>query len=425
MHEQIEFESVKYNTIYVGVETNILAIDDRIDDLRAFYYEKQPLSNKYIKFGNRVFISPSSFKDFTATLYLGKIIFEKNKKGILAPKFIPSNLTDSSFEGLNIFWLNEINKNAPLRPKPTIQTPKTSFGNFPILPRPSVDNDFYEYQKYQDENHKYLKIHYFRHKDNIILTKEQIISYFTELHNKNTEFIANYIESINKNNGINAYYLHNNLFENLAQKGILPESMIKRYIDTCEIIRNNTIDLIVLDFLSKTNQPNHKILLYDELFFWYFVLSLKNFIVSFSASFCDENNLLFNAGAYKQYVHFIQNRIIFNTIRHNGYEVSKTFFGNNGGITRLIDKDKSIKLQFTSPNQPISQMDEYEIYDMTETQIDQASKITPSPLGKYYFELSDNKSVYIEFFPRIYPSITNPPKGWNKEMMQKLDLRLE
>ena len=37
MHEQIEFESVKYNTIYVGVETNILAVDDRIDDLRAFY----------------------------------------------------------------------------------------------------------------------------------------------------------------------------------------------------------------------------------------------------------------------------------------------------------------------------------------------------------------------------------------------------
>jgi len=65
---------------------------------------------------------------------------------------------------------------------------------------------------------------------------------------------------------------------------------------------------------------------------------------------------------------------------------------------------------FTSPNQAL---------------FTRGQPITPSPLGKYYFELSDNKSVYIEFFPRIYPSITTPPKGWSKEMMQKLDLKLE
>ncbi|MGX2971419.1 hypothetical protein [Helicobacter sp. T3_23-1059] len=375
--------------IHLAIDTNILCVNDR----------KEYSLLQYLK-------------DFTATLYLGKIIFEKNKKGILAPKFIPSNLTDSSFEGLNTFWLNEINKNAPLRPKPTMKTPKTSLGNFPILPRPSVDNDFYEYQKYQDENHKYLKIHYFRHKDNIVLTKEQIISYFTQLHQENTEFIANYIESINKNNGINAYHLHNSLFENLTQKGVLPESMIKRYIDTREIIRNNMLDLITLDFLAKTNQPNHKILLYDELFYAYLVWSLREFLIPyFSGRFQEYYYLTFNNGAYQN-------------AKNKDMLFTQNFFSNLDFLVFYKNSHKRL-YKFASPNQPISQMNEYEIYDMSESQIEQASKITPSPLGKYYFELSDNKSVYIEFFPRIYPSITNPPKGWSKEMMQKLDLKLE
>ena len=168
----------------------------------------------------------------------------------------------------------------------------------------------------------------------------------------------------------------------------------------------------------------------DFALFWYFVLSLKNFIVSFAASFCDENNLRFNAGAYKQYAHLAKKyrsstkEVEFSNTMYGFDEYKRElFFGNNGGLMNVYDD--YIKLQFLSPNQPISQMNEYEIYDMSESQIEQASKITPSPLGKYYFELSDNKGVYIEFFPRIYPSITNPPKGWSKEMMQKLDLKLE
>ncbi|TQR60446.1 hypothetical protein [Campylobacter troglodytis] len=408
-------EYVKYKTIYLGIESNILAIDDRIYDEDIY----PNLSVNSEKFLMQCF-APPHFKDFTATLYLGKIEFNKNKQGILVPKFIPSNITDSSFEGLNVFWLNEINKKV----MPT---------NKHIQPR---DTGLVGYidgmATYPTKNErKDLKIHYFRHKDNIVLSKEQIISYFTQLHQKNTEFIQNYIASINKNLGIKAYHLNDRLFENLAQKGILPKSMIKRYTDTHKLIRNNALDLTILDYLSTLKETNHKMLFkivfYDELFYWYFALSLKNFIVNFSASFCDENKLLFNPGAYQQYVHLATQ------MRQSGEIDPKTgdfkkefklrfenqmfetdeyyrelFFSNNGGLMSV--DDEYTKLQFISPNQAL---------------FERRQPITPSPLGKYYFELSDNKDVYIEFFNRSYPSITNAPKGWSKEMMRKLELGLE
>ncbi|MGX3045787.1 hypothetical protein [Helicobacter sp. T3_23-1056] len=388
-------EYVKYKTIYLGIESNILAIDDRIYDK----YFIPNLSANAEKFRMKC-SAPSRFKDFTATLYLGKIIFEKNKKGILAPKFIPTSITDSSLEGLNTFWLNEINQNAKKPFRSLIKCERIKRVGTMCL----IDSDSIPYQK----------IHYFRHKDNIILTKEQIISYFTQLHKENTEFIANYIESINANHGIKAYHLHDKIYDDLLSKGILQKDMFKWWSNAPKTPYTNAI-LLTLDFLSKTNQPNHKILLYDELFFWYFALSLKNFIVSFSASFCDENNLLFNAGAYKQYAHLAKKyrsstkQIKFSNTMYGFDEYKRElFFGNNGGLMNVYDD--YIKLQFLSPNQAL---------------FERGQPITPSPLDKYYFELSDNKSVYIEFFPRIYPSITNPPKGWSKEMMQKLDLKLE
>lgn len=52
-------------------------------------------------------------------------------------------------------------------------------------------------------------------------------------------------------------------------------------------------------------------------------------------------------------------------------------------------------------------------------------KFKPSPLGKYYFELTYQRGIYLELIQPYYPSIANPPKGWTKEMMKKLDLKLE
>ncbi|MGX2973204.1 hypothetical protein [Helicobacter sp. T3_23-1059] len=430
------FNFKKDKTIHLGIQTNIVAVDDRV------------------KLGLHTSAIFGKIQDFTATLYLGKIIFKRNKQNNIAPIFIPSTITETNIEKLNTFWLNKINLNA--------KKPNANQLYLSSMLACEKKRGVTQCLVFADENLiPYQKIHYFRHKDNIVLTKEQIISYFTQLHQENTEFIANYIESINKNNGINAYHLHNSLFENLTQKGVLPESMIRRYIDTREIIRNNMLDLITLDFLARINQPNHKILLYDELFYAYLVWSLREFLIPyFSGRFQDENHLLFNAGAYKE--HFDK------TLTHNQDETDYDYlmmknpytktspntefipifypnisplefeFGYIEGFVRLNimqwsysyeEEEKMMKkskgYKQISLNQPISQIQKYEIYDMSESQIEQASKITPSPLGKYYFELSDNKGVYIEFFPRIYPSITNPPKGWSKEMMQKLDLKLE
>ncbi|MGX2972979.1 hypothetical protein [Helicobacter sp. T3_23-1059] len=403
-------------TIHLGIQTNILCVDDRIEAK----YLGRPL------------------QDFTATLYLGKIVFEKNKKGILAPKFIPSKIADSSFEGLNTFWLNEINKKAKKPFRSLIKCERIKMAGTMCL----IDSDSIPYQK----------IHYFRHKDNIILTKEQIISYFTQLHQENTGFIANYIESINKNNGIKAYHLHDKIYDDLLSKGILQKDMFKWWSNAPKAPYTQAI-LLTLDFLVKTNQPNHKILLYDELFYAYLVWSLREFLIPyFSGRFQDENHLLFNAGAYKKYIEkfnignphinkfeglYIEIIFYENILptKHNvgyveGYEI---FFKYHGPNFLPIDEryahlnlPKSKGYEQYSPNIDMSDFcNDKEPCSLREDIFNKITKVKPSPLGKYYFELSDNKSVYIEFFPRIYPSITNLPKGWSKEMMQKLDLKLE
>ena len=55
-------------TIYLGIPTNILCVDDRLEPKR--------LSAGLMSDGENI-------KDFTATLYLGKITFKKNKQGNL------------------------------------------------------------------------------------------------------------------------------------------------------------------------------------------------------------------------------------------------------------------------------------------------------------------------------------------------------
>ncbi|MGX2973132.1 hypothetical protein [Helicobacter sp. T3_23-1059] len=378
--------------IHLGIQTNILCIKDRLpinygldDDEIENVDENSPL------------------QDFTATLYLGKIIFEKNKKGILAPKFIPSNLTDSSFEKLNTFWLNEINKNAkkPFRSLIKCEHIKR-VGNVCSLDEKAIP---------------YQKIHYFRHKDNIILTKEQIISYFTQLHQENTEFIANYIESINKNNGINAYHLHDKIYDDLLSKGILQKDMFKWWSNAHKAPYTQAV-LLTLDFLSKTNQPNHKILLYDELFYAYLVWSLREFLIeSDIGEMQAKNNLLFNSGVYKT-MREIKKDKKDEEEDEEDTDKPQNFFSNLDYSGR--------QYKFTPLNIDTSDFcNDKEPCSLREDIFNKITKVKPSPLGKYYFELSDNKSVYIEFFPRIYPSITNLPKGWSKEMMQKLDLKLE
>ncbi|HEC1794847.1 TPA: hypothetical protein R1740_001519, partial [Campylobacter lari] len=83
------FNNRSDKTIYLGIETNILCVEDRINDISNFY------SSKYNK----------KINDLTAILYIGKVIFQEEKNNLF-PKFIASNF-DINFEKLNNFWLNE------------------------------------------------------------------------------------------------------------------------------------------------------------------------------------------------------------------------------------------------------------------------------------------------------------------------------
>lgn len=344
--------------IYLGIPTNILCIDDRLEP-------------KYIKSEN------DTINDFTATLYLGKIIFKKNKYGNLAPIYIPSQITESAFENLNTFWLNEINPNPKMPFKSIIQCETIYIGKI---------------CEGSSESIPHQKIYYYRTPKNIVLSKNQIISYFTELHKLNASFIKNYIDSINKNNGIRANYLHDKIYDELLDKNLLQKDMFKWYSNAPKAASFKA-KLIALDYLKKMNQYNFNIALFNELFYAYLAWSLKEYLLD---DFIFIKDLLFNNKAYKK-------------------EIKSKIEQEN--------KDaKNIKLnyKFDSPNRI------YRTYPATGKFIyndDKPPVYAPSPLGNYYFELSDNKNTFIEFFQKIYPK--NPPKYWNKEMMNKLELKLE
>ena len=88
---------------------------------------------------------------------------------------------------------------------------------------------------------------------------------------------------------------------------------------------------------------------------------------------------------------------------------SELFALSRGYIAEILEQNAKEDNFFQSPNKSF-----------------RSNEINPSALGNYYFYLvGTNKEVYAEYFQRIYPSITNPPKAWSKEMMKKLDLKLE
>lgn len=377
--------------IHLGIPTNILCVDDRLEP-------------KYLGITNE------QLQDFTATLYLGKITFKKNKQGNLAPIYTPSKITESSFEGLNVFWLNEINKNAKTPFKSIMQCElggleeiKICYGSAKTIP--------------------HQKIHYYRSKDNIVLTKEQIISYFTQLHKLNTTFIKNYIDTINKEKGIRAYIPHEKFYLEFLKQGILQENMFKWY-NGGGFSTNNDADLIVLDFLKHNNQSNFKIVLFDELFYAYLVWSLKEYLIPYyQGRYQDENDLLLNIGAYKEYINKVSMQL--HSSDSSSIKIEEVISLELCFYNNLLYGDSMInmisygnKYTFSSPNQI-----PYQSNSIPHREKEAVFKA--SPLGNYYFQLEDSLGTFIEFFQKLYPSINHIPKHWNKEMMLKLDLVLE
>ena len=289
--------------------------------------------------------------------------------------------------------------------------------------------------------------------------------------------------------------------------------MFKWYRDAPRKAAFAKAKLTALDYLKTTNHSNFTIVFFDELFYAYLVWSLREYLLSyFIGKYEEDNQLLFNAGAYKKYQHIIKKAESSNSLKRHylgivnpyysdefkdfhqteffspnlnvlfytniiptqygvgyieGYELLVKRYGsifspdsvmfkildipkdyqlpkllNKETIESLLD-DKRIKVVFElpksvgyqyplSPNENAYKIYTHEIFmhyfDVIKlTEIEQKKLLDsyPSPLGNYYFELTDNIGTFIEYFQRIYPSIKNPPKGWNKEMMKKLELKLE
>ena len=398
-HNQF-LRSRKEKEIYLGINTNINYLDDWCPN------------------------PAYGVVNHKAGLFLGKIIFKKNKYGNLAPHYIPSDMghIEQEVEKINPLWLDEINKDYKVPESPSIIYRTYE----PLEPMLYPNN---------------VKVLCKNSSKNITLTKAQIISYFTELHKLNTTFIKNYIDSINKNDGIRANILHDKLYDELLDKGLLQKDMFQWYSNAPKAASPQA-KLLALDYFKKTNQYNFTIVFFDELFYAYLVWSLGEFTIPYYSGYiAEQKNMPFNLGAYiddrklidggylqykiGRYVYEYYIDILTPEVRRD-YELfcidaySHSAYYNEGSFeidpSYYIPTDEAghynkegSGFAFQSPNLDF-------FGDMT---------IKPSPLGNYYFEIASNKGTFIEYYQRIYPKLDNPPKGWSKEMMQKLDLKLE
>ena len=231
------------------------------------------------------------------------------------------------------------------------------------------------------ESIPYQNIYYYR----------TIISYFTELHKLNTTFIKNYIDSINKEECIRAYLPTQEIYKTLIKLGILQKDMFKWGFDGY-VLPDYYARLVSIDYMKQQGKI-FPIPYFDELFYAYLVWSLREYLLS-SFNSSKYGDLLFNNEVY---IKEIREKLQKEEKEPMGFAKNIHLYRAGGGY------------KFQSPNLDF-------FGDRT---------IKPSPLGNYYFELEDNENTFVEYHQRIYPKLDNPPKGWSKEMMQKLDLKLE
>lgn len=197
-------------------------------------------------------------------------------------------------------------------------------------------------------------------------------------------------------------------------------------------------DLIVLDFLAKQNRKNEDYLITfdDEYFYAYLVWSLKDFVLNLAQGMLQDNiSLLFNPAAYihskdtdfrhldeeihKRYENQIKN---LDLAYYGLYFYYEGFFEMDPFDYFSDDRKKIpntiLRLSYTYTPFKSPNVIPYD-YLMTQFEL----KFKPSPLGKYYFELTYQRGNYLELIQPYYP--TNPPKAWTKQMMEKLNLKLE
>lgn len=102
-------------------------------------------------------------------------------------------------------------------------------------------------------------------------------------------------------------------------------------------------------------------------------------------------------------------------------DISDYFAYGEVGMCRYDNKASTVfNCMFSPFDSPNSSY--YDGYNPTYLGHKEKRKQVPSTLGKYYFQLSYQKEIYIELLQKYYPSMTNSPQGWNKKMMKRLEI---
>ncbi|WP_151899174.1 hypothetical protein [Campylobacter armoricus] len=430
-HEHFLQTRKESNALYLGINTNIKCFNNICPNERQGWYFLN-----YIDLESKINITYNP----KFGIYLGKIIF--NKKGNkLLPKYIPTsieNLEEEVKKIKNPLWIAEKNDDY-VKPEPIFfednilgKKIKITRGNYHL-----TNPNNLEYQ---------CKIE----KNTTILNQEQIISYVEEIHNKNARIIQDYIDQIYKDNGIKPYAFDDEFYEELGNLGIITQRQVEGFKSN-RLIKKNSLLLTMLDYLAKQDRKNEDYLITfdDEYFYDYFVFSLGGFILKLSQGLLqNEINSLFNPAAYIDDIKINYNDLndelskkyekeIFNmgfekrgsyfvdyfdySFNYNGFfEINLDDYFPNNLHSKTIDKLKyndeikfGIKYKYNfveTPNirytKKNNQMEEFYI---------------PSTLGKYYFQISRyHEEVFFELLKPYYPDIKNLPKGWGKEMIEKI-----
>ncbi|EHT8119555.1 hypothetical protein KXN09_000533, partial [Campylobacter jejuni] len=169
------------------------------------------------------------------------------------------------------------------------------------------------------------------------------------------------------------------------------------------------------------------------------VWSLKDFLLELSYGlFQDETKLLFNPAAYMDdtkidYKNLNEeiNKRYEKILLDMGFEGENGYFndyydysfGNNGifkfNIYDYFAYDEIGVRPYVSPRSPFYSPN----FVYSDGNYHGDAKLIPSALGKYYFELSYQKGVYIELLRPYYPSIKDLPEGWDNKMLEKANLK--
>ncbi|PZT47160.1 hypothetical protein B6S12_10560, partial [Helicobacter valdiviensis] len=411
----------KNKEIYLAINTNINCIDNWCPIELSSYDIKSDVN--FHKIG----------------LYLGKIIF-KYKGNMLVPEYLPSSLEmlESQIDKINPLWLNEVNPDY-------ISSQFDDFlfsDNLGKIYATSILMDTEE--KYYNKNN--IKVLCQRAKNNIVLNKNQIITYFKELHKINTNFIQSYIDILLDNKGIKAYGNPYEYYKEMSQNGIIPLNLLEKYKNGSYKI-NKEADLVVLDYLKVTQNFEVKINFYNEFFYDYLVWSLQNYtILLYEGIIQEKNNLIFNPRAYidnqeklseydlqiKLFEKFYKKHLKDDEFHKEMIFIKNIMldFGRQNGFFHIDARNSLISgIEFYKSIFGIYEHNFFidSIYSpnvLIDFKNPITIKIKASPMGNYYFALSKDTNVFIEYFQRKYPSTKDLPKGWDNKMLEKANLKL-